>query len=1500
MIGYEEIKDIFEDNENINENNYIEMLRNADYETKKNLAYKVNDNETYMELMREGIMDKDFLVELIDDTQDYCFYNEDFLENATDEIKDLLVDVIKEPKNYNVYTILPGIKYLFSKEGKGKERLDRFTDGDAIEKAENQPNWVVAILPYLQDEEVNEIVLDSKDSTLYDINEIIDIGPYLNSKKISDEAKKVLLSTPYKYEDEMGYEYYAKQIDFNNLTKEAKEIVINNFNYNFRDRIVIDIDNISKEELDMMVASNNFMEYSREGFLNDCIEKLSENEKYKLAEDLVEKYGINSIKNRTNIWDTIDEESRRRIINDKLTYEDFMHNSWTKVYLNEDTINKYRTEIDTDIDNYQKGIDNNHFVDMDIYEIATTEQRKELIKRLSFDEYEEILTKYNTDEEREYIKESLKRSKNYNGKIRLLYNISSYFDTDFIEEICEGIPNEYLFDIYNNIYEGNFPLNSYKTASLSDDVTSITSNIVKKRIKEDKSNIELLNPERTATLLKTFPYDERVELLKNMKPEKIVSTRDFEECIESEEYTEIMKKAFFNIKDDLFHAEKLLKELYKNGEDIDKYLDELSMKQKISLFKDTEYRYHDAFHDYLLNDILNKDSIVKDPENDVHTYLTKIFEYRKFGEEVSQRNIKIMEKLGFVDTFNSFNCLYEGVVSKEEKKYLIEEYKKNIDKIGELDYSSILQIQEYMKPEDKEIVLSLIDNYIGQKVDIDDSIIRKSQDINNKLFLLKLVDGNLYTQNNKEKIATLLENNEYVINSLNPNIFRPEFDDYDVELIERMTKVDGMVDSIISGLDSGKTQIFNMMLKTTLDGNDLEESLNVISDLYDQVYYAEDNKILDLIDGKITPKEAESLKEILLRKEFYDSTDQIDNYKVEINRIEDLDTYKQKFNDICEYEFNNTNDIEKKVDAFANRFYSMSFNEMERIVDSYYEGSIELGKKDEKYKDSEEYQFIANLNDLVSFVKDDNIPLNYKKDIINEYYNELNKRKQIEFSKEEVSILRNKCKGEISKELSSSLLKIKDIEPTSYKEYGDKQVPIIELNQDFKLLVHSLGAYGSVNEMGNYYGIWNYNSNINNHGICCSLISDEYMGTAGINDVVIAFDDFDKDALNTEAPKDIYSYNSDFLIESVRRARFHTSDELINASRSRYNEVNIERRELRNIESENKNIQPSCVVLFDKYTYDNYDNDGDFYTNALVCASNFNIPIVYIDKGLYSQKNMEEINKQIEEYKIDNDSQKLINISRKYNNCRCGDLVRGRTKKAKMDKVLYDLWEEKTKNISTLSTDEIMQIGEYVSKEELNYKRSLHHNKGRIPGISKKTLWEFKKNKFYLEHGKSEEEIIKSAKNINFSEDELKDINFINSFNNKGTDEEKDKFERELSYTIIQMEMLKTPESTRIDICNILRHHGIEMVKVGLHKNKNIIEEIRESKNTDEIMSILSNSISIEEGRLESIKMNPEYLDALNNIKKKVEKSYGIKQNEKQNNKNGTEKNKGAILQGTI
>ena len=162
MIGYEEIKDIFEDNENINENNYIEMLRNADYETKKNLAYKVNDNETYMELMREGIMDKDFLVELIDDTQDYCFYNEDFLENATDEIKDLLVDVIKEPKNYNVYTILPGIKYLFSKEGKGKERLDRFTDGDAIEKAENQPNWVVAILPYLQDEEVNEIVLDSK------------------------------------------------------------------------------------------------------------------------------------------------------------------------------------------------------------------------------------------------------------------------------------------------------------------------------------------------------------------------------------------------------------------------------------------------------------------------------------------------------------------------------------------------------------------------------------------------------------------------------------------------------------------------------------------------------------------------------------------------------------------------------------------------------------------------------------------------------------------------------------------------------------------------------------------------------------------------------------------------------------------------------------------------------------------------------------------------------------------------------------------------------------------------------------------------------------------------------------------------------------------------------------------------------------------------------------------------------------------------------------------
>ena len=38
--------------------------------------------------------------------------------------------------------------------------------------------------------------------------------------------------------------------------------------------------------------------------------------------------------------------------------------------------------------------------------------------------------------------------------------------------------------------------------------------------------------------------------------------------------------------------------------------------------------------------------------------------------------------------------------------------------------------------------------------------------------------------------------------------------------------------------------------------------------------------------------------------------------------------------------------------------------------------------------------------------------------------------------------------------------------------------------------------------------------------------------------------------------------------------------------------------------------------------------------------------------------------------------------------------------------------------------------------------------------------------------------------------------------------------------------MVGLPESTRIDICNILRHHGIEMAKVGLYKNKNIIEEI--------------------------------------------------------------------------
>ena len=66
------------------------------------------------------------------------------------------------------------------------------------------------------------------------------------------------------------------------------------------------------------------------------------------------------------------------------------------------------------------------------------------------------------------------------------------------------------------------------------------------------------------------------------------------------------------------------------------------------------------------------------------------------------------------------------------------------------------------------------------------------------------------------------------------------------------------------------------------------------------------------------------------------------------------------------------------------------------------------------------------------------------------------------------------------------------------------------------------------------------------------------MGTANIDNVMIGFDSLEKDSLNTESPRDLWTYNNGLVVESRNNPKFFSSKtELKNSRNEQYKDYCI-------------------------------------------------------------------------------------------------------------------------------------------------------------------------------------------------------------------------------------------------------------------------------------------------------------------------------------------------------
>ena len=228
-------------------------------------------------------------------------------------------------------------------------------------------------------------------------------------------------------------------------------------------------------------------------------------------------------------------------------------------------------------------------------------------------------------------------------------------------------------------------------------------------------------------------------------------------------------------------------------------------------------------------------------------------------------------------------------------------------------------------------------------------------------------------------------------------------------------------------------------------------------------------------------------------------------------------------------------------------------------------------------------------------------------------------------------------------------------------------VKIYDAGTDFKIILTSVGAYKPEMEtQSNYSQYWNNNS-IRSHGNCCSLIANNNLSTATIRNICLGFSAFEDGMLLLSGSSDLNSTPTSRQINSQDHfGEFMSANSLIDNTRSDYNELVFERRDL-SPKREHYKKNPDYIVMFEELIDSDINNQElDEETNQLLieqerikgisikAAKDFNIPIVKINREKCAISELFKINKMVDEFYQTHNPILLTRIVTDFENNRMG------------------------------------------------------------------------------------------------------------------------------------------------------------------------------------------------------------------------------------------------------
>ena len=606
---------------------------------------------------------------------------------------------------------------------------------------------------------------------------------------------------------------------------------------------------------------------------------------------------------------------------------------------------------------------------------------------------------------------------------------------------------------------------------------------------------------------------------------------------------------------------------------------------------------------------------------------------------------KISNNLSIDEKIEAISPILDSQDNDDEKFKILSDYIVDIE-----EYETIIPyfqrggLDKYNKYNNMDRYVELLSDYYNKF-----SLAQKMCDFE---LASKILQEYPFSEDERKKLDKLAENNEDLVTLLNPKLLSEKYSFLD-KYLDFIINDDFTSKSILK-LSDGELSLFKLLLDKAQNENAellhtiryISKGLKKCNDLTNSIVNAiyKNEEIDDGIINKLLWIYTSDRQDSHFKK------DTINESIKDINDVSNLEgIIKQACDDVINLEKSKPNkNIEKIKEALIMVTYGISFGKASSLINAFDVTGIDINEDNKKtmlmYLAISQICNETNPDKLLliydEYVRDNPIRIDYLRDVV----------------------FQNELRTMFAREFNNAYAKVEDFNKIDEQE----GISIYDAGTDFKICMTAVGAYNSdFKKQENYFDYWN-NKKILSHINCCSLIANNNLATAKINNICFGFSSFNEDMFICAANRDVNSSDKSTLMYGMEYDSYKVRipNRFVDSTRGEYNEIDYERRDLGNGKYYKKN--PDFVVFFEEFdNLDDIDMDDPEvkeilldekrkWKESLKAANDFGIPIVKINRERCAKSESEKIDKCFKEYLQTHDVSLLSNIITNFENNRTG------------------------------------------------------------------------------------------------------------------------------------------------------------------------------------------------------------------------------------------------------